>query len=126
MLKFALAAIAVALISQNSFALECHGTEPFWGATLTEDNLSLQTVDIEGVTETKITKVAGAAGMVEEFLQVYSNEDGPVAVVRKTDSCSNGMSDETFPQEIIILSGDTNLYGCCGEPLPVNDGENSK
>lgn len=117
MLKLSIAILAVAFFSQNSFALDCHGTEPFWAANLTQEQVKLVDPVVQKETLLPVTRISRAAGYTEEFLSVYSNGSTPVATVRKTDSCNNGMSEETYPQEVILFNGEETLYGCCGEPL---------
>lgn len=120
-MKLLLAVIAVSAFAQNTYALNCSGTEPFWTGTLTENNLKVADTVMDKSVDLKITKVEVAAGYTPEFLTIYSNRKGTVAVVRKTDNCTDGMSDMVYPQEIVVLQGKTKLYGCCGEGTPGND-----
>lgn len=103
-------------ISEDTSALNCHGTEPFWGATLTEENVALEGPGFETPVSLPVTSVTGAAGYLADFLKVYSNQNGPVAIVT-SNKCSDGMSDFTYPREVILFSGSATLYGCCGEGI---------
>ncbi len=105
-------AVSALFLCQNSFALDCHGTEPFFKAQVSS---SLFTLENDGVKDSQpITKVSTAVGTQESFLQVFSNDAGPVAVVKSAE-CNNGMSDEIFPKEVIIFSKGNVFYGCCGK-----------
>lgn len=100
--------------------LNCHGNEPFWGATISSDKLILEMADGKGPRETVVTGVDGAAGYSENFVQVFKNLNGPVATVI-TSTCDDSMGDFDYPQQIVIYNGDLVLYGCCGEGKPIEE-----
>ncbi|MAF79242.1 MAG: hypothetical protein CME60_13860 [Halobacteriovoraceae bacterium] len=105
--------VIAAMFSLNTMALSCHGTEPFWGAEITKDLVSLDFIG-EGIKEIPITEVHEAAGFVSGFVTTFSSGGKPVAVTT-SNKCNNSMSDHIFPKEVIIFLGETVLYGCCGE-----------
>lgn len=114
-MKALLLILTTTFIASQSFALDCAGTEPFWGATLSSDKIEVTDVVMEeSITVMPVTEISGAHGYTSEFLQVYSNQNGPVAIVT-SNSCNDGMSDFTYPKEVIIFTGTGTLYGCCGE-----------
>lgn len=102
------------LFSLNALAIDCHGTEPFWRASVSEDKVILDQAGDIPILTLPINKVSGAAGFTSGFLKVYANNNGPVAVVT-SNKCNNSMSDDIFPNEIILFTGATTLYGCCGQ-----------
>ncbi len=104
------------IMSSPALAIECHGTEPFWGALVNENKISLKSI-AEDMKHFDVTKTYGAAGHTEEFIKIYADERGPLAVI-KANKCDNGMSEDIFPKQIVLFSGSQTLYGCCGEPLP--------
>ncbi len=85
--------IAAALISVNSMALSCHGTEPFWSAQINEESVTFE--------------FAG------EEAEVLSSD----SVSLNDVECNNGMSDFMYPFEVVIKVGHGSVYGCCGEKL---------
>ena len=102
------------LFSLNAAAIDCHGTEPFWGAEISDQKVVLEGPGYEPSLTLPVNSVSGAAGFTADFLKVYSNDNGQVAVVT-SNKCSDSMSDFIFPNEVIIFTGSTTLYGCCGE-----------
>lgn len=119
MFKSILTLTTLALFNAQALALDCRGTEPFWAATLTNSALTLEFPG-EKVAPLPITSTKGASGMSEDFLKVYKDERGPVAVLQSQE-CSDGMSDHIFPQEVILFTGSQTLYGCCGQPTNIPD-----
>jgi uncharacterized membrane protein len=112
-----LLSMAISLYFANSaFAVSCHGTEPFWQAELNADSVVFTPAGSAPESQ-KVDEVTSAVGIAWAFMQVYQNSDGPVAVV-KTQECNNGMSDETFPQEVILFKNGDTYYGCCGVGTP--------
>lgn len=113
--------ILVLIMSNPSFAEEirCHGTEPFWGATIKKEKLVFR--GIPNTKVTPITGVSGASGYNASFLQLFSNESGPVAVVIAR-TCSDSMSDFDFPQQVVIFDGENTYYGCCGKGVVTGPG----
>ncbi len=102
-----------ALFSMNTMALSCHGTEPFWGAEISETEVVVDLIEVQEKV-LPVTDIIEAAGFASGFVTTYSNNKVPVAVT-SSNECNNGMSDHIFPKEVIIFLGDSVLYGCCGE-----------
>lgn len=118
-MKQLIALILFAGISQaQAETINCHGTEPFWGAIITSDKLSLEGVTDEENVSIDITGVSAAAGYSTDFVKAFSNMNGPVAtVISKT--CDDSMSDFDYPQQVVIYLGSKVLYGCCGKGVPI-------
>ncbi len=110
-----------ALLTSNAQALNCSGTEPFWGATVSDDKIVLEGPGYETPYSIAVTGVTSAIGISADFLKVYSNDNGQVAVVTG-NKCTDGMSDFEFPNEIILFTGSGTLYGCCGEGVATGEG----
>ncbi|NCN41272.1 hypothetical protein GW916_08480 [bacterium] len=115
-MKLLIASLTLLVTSASSYALSCHGTEPFWSAEISENNLSFDQFTYPSVSY-DVTKVSPANGFSSDYIQVYSDDRGPLAVV-KSDKCSDGMNDADFPKEIIIFTGSGTYFGCCGEGTP--------
>jgi len=101
-------------------ATRCHGTEPFWGITI--DRTSVQYKSADGATRTIETRGAQSAiGTTASFAALYQGkvkeESGRFLNVIITQAgaggCSDGMSDESFPFNVSVLSGNELLIGCC-------------
>lgn len=96
----------------SAFAqVHCFGTEPFWNATLSDQEVEVNMMGGDSYTQ-KIAGVSGALGFQASFMQVYSNLRGPVAVVKQAE-CNDGMSDRTYSHEVTIFTDLDTLYGCC-------------
>ena len=89
-------------MSAPSFAaLDCHGTEPFWNAKVSDKSIELK--ELGTVTFLfSITKTNPAQGYKESFIKNYSNDNGPIATVTSR-ACDNGMSEEIFPKEFSFI-----------------------
>ncbi|MBL6991407.1 MAG: hypothetical protein ISR65_16610 [Bacteriovoracaceae bacterium] len=92
-------------------ALDCFGTEPFWGAKVSDSSVELNMMDNK-ISTFPILKTLAAAGMTSKFLKVYSDNRGPVATVI-SQKCNDGMSDIVHPKEVVIYTPTAVLYGCC-------------
>lgn len=120
MKKILVTLVAIALYSGQSFALECHGTEPFWDATVVSHK-----VEVSGPNFHERLPVDGlstASGMTSDFLKVYTKNNIPVAIVT-SNTCDDGMSDFEYPNAVIIFTSSSVLYGCCGKGVPTNIGD---
>ena len=96
--------------------LFCGGTEPFWGLDLTQTTARFY--NLGGDTEMAVTGAAVAEGRMSSPA-VIGFSDGDVIV--SGGSCSDGMSDRTYPwrAELLLTQGGTRrfLSGCCHLPL---------
>lgn len=100
-------------LSPDAYALNCFGTEPFWSANVQGDSINLDFISVKSTFA--ISRVSSPAGMPNSagsFVKVYSDNRGPVAAVI-SQPCNDGMSDKTYPKEIVLFTGEMTLYGCC-------------
>ena len=122
--RFFLAAFLLSL-SSSAFAAdaskmtECHGTEPFWSATIRSEKVVYKSNSTgEALTIRNKGALPSAAGSTR-FISLYqgrTEEDSSRflnLIVKSEESCSDGMSDETYGASAIVLSGSMLLYGCC-------------
>ena len=128
MIKFSLlsAVVVTSLSATSAFAEDaqrvqnCHGTEPFWGLTLTSSKIVLANDIGQAQTQTIVRpKVPGSAqGTSSEYVALYQGKilekkGSYLNIIIKNEQCSDGMSDEIYPFSVSILSGTTLLIGCC-------------
>lgn len=110
------------ILSFNSFAYECHGTEPFWSAKVNNKEISLK----HRMKDTKlvISKKTSPAGMPDKDLSsvriLWRSEKSPLAVIVTNNICSNGMNDYLYPKNIVLFLVNETLKGCCGKPVNPN------
>ncbi len=113
-MKIILTILACLTVSSQAFAISCHGTEPFWGAEVSGQKVVVEMPGDQDAQAIPVNSVGDAAGFTSDYVQVYKNDNGPAAVVIG-NKCTDGMSDFTYPQEVIIFTGTATLYGCCGK-----------
>lgn len=84
------------------------GTEPFWGGEVNGTALRWSTPEnIDGETIT-VTRFAGRGGL--SFTGALQGEQLDMAVTPAT--CSDGMSDRTYPYAVTVQLGTRQLSGC--------------
>lgn len=84
------------------------GTEPFWGGEVTGTALRWSTPEnVEGETIT-VTRFAGRGGL--SFTGTLQRQQLDMAVTPA--SCSDGMSDRTYPFAVTVQVGEQQLSGC--------------
>ncbi len=100
--------------------LACFGTEPFWGVRLdSAKSATYSSFEYED-TPMQIGFIAGASGRLglPAALEARAENGLSMTATIGTATCSDGMSDSTFPMSITaILEGDqlgSRVYeGCC-------------
>lgn len=95
--------------------LQCSGTEPFWKMNISETSMDIDMVaDLkyavpvsfrqQSSNNTSIAVVAGKKGDARTS-----------AFLQKVETCSDGMSDRSYPYAITAVLGDRKVVsGCCG------------
>lgn len=106
--------------------LVCSGTEPFWGLSLRHPNAIFSTPNSETVPLTnRLVQVAAGRARFPVSMNLDSPTHVVVPIIRPS-TCSDGMSDRTYPWEIdMIVQSEGQqgfLTGCCH--LPFDAGEN--
>ncbi len=105
--------------------LSCAGTEPFWGARLTNAG-GLRFSDIDGKdTVLPISKAMNATGRLHRFaVKANDGKTFATAMLGRYESCTDGMSDRDFGWRIDLLmekEGDPDFpllfEGCCHLPV---------
>ncbi|AWM76855.1 COG3650 family protein [Phenylobacterium parvum] len=96
--------------------LKCSGTEPFWGLETSGGRARMSRPGLKD-QDFLAGPRRGATGDPRVFVQRLSGPGrtlGQLAVVRRPDGCSDGMSDLLAPYEAVVTtpSGEV-LSGCC-------------
>lgn len=90
------------------------GTEPFWSVTVNRKGIIYSTPE----TRQSFPYVAPltASGRPADLVRVYrfrgKNNSTNTLVIKKVQSCSDGMSDIQYPYSAIFIVGNTVLEGC--------------
>lgn len=96
--------------------LDCFGTEPFWDMSVVNQTVKFKIND-ERTISLKVAKPETAAGTSIDYLKVYksySNQKNAILLIQK-QVCSDGMSDRSYPYQVIFLHGDDAYIGCCSK-----------
>lgn len=101
--------------------LTCGGTEPFWGAAISESGISFASMDsAEEVFNFIAADNFGGAGPLRNLL-IGGNDTRTVTAVVSSETCSDGMSDRDYPRRIDFVfngeGGPSGFAGCCSMPL---------
>ena len=103
------------LSGEETFALQCTGTEPFWSVRVAGGEARFETPSDEGETwlAGPMTPAMGLVGRYAVRLE-SGNGVGHLAAWRNHRFCSDGMSDIGFPYEAIMVTPDGAVRaGCC-------------
>ena len=120
-MKLWLASLIVLIaMGTPAHALDCSGTEPFWGLKIGGGKIVL---DEANTGKTPLLTVAprAAQGRPADLVRVYqtrtlgAKRQYVTIVIRKADnnSCSDGMSDTAYPYSAIVIKPSCVLEGCC-------------
>ena len=84
------------------------GTEPFWGGTVIGDKLIYSTPENQAGDTITVRRFAGNNGL--GFSGTLSNASFDMTVT--PGSCSDGMSDRTYPFTVTLKLGEEQRNGC--------------
>jgi uncharacterized membrane protein len=88
--------------------LRALGTEPFWNVEVDGTRVSYTTPDVPARAVSQVARSdAGGAARFDGRL-----DGAAFRLVVKPGSCSDGMSDRTYPFAAEVLVGDKTLRGC--------------
>jgi uncharacterized membrane protein len=82
------------------------GTEPFWNLLIDERNLTFTQPDTAPITQPTPRVIVGIAG------EIYQTPRINVNIVH--GSCSDGMSDRTYPDKVQVRVDGRQFQGCGG------------
>ena len=125
LLNVAVAAVAAwAVPAAAAWAAErfaCIGTEPFWRLDVTDERARYR--PMEGAPTTFAGRLTAVANRSRSYAWRGAAAGGAgagegarelVAFLNRTERCSDGMSDRTYPIEVFVsLPDGTALQGCC-------------
>ena len=84
------------------------GTEPFWGGEIAHGMVTWSTPDNPDGQRVPVTRFAGRGGL--SFSGELDGRQLDIAITPAT--CSDGMSDRTYPYAATVQHGDQQLNGC--------------
>jgi uncharacterized membrane protein len=99
---------AAALPAAFQGDLDAHGTEPFWGVKIRENQIEFSTPEANIAFPNK-------GGALVDGKVVWESTEGPRPIkitLREQAECSDGMSDLTYPLAAEVALGGTTYKGC--------------
>ena len=113
------------LVEVSPDKLRCSGTEPFWSLDMNKKSPKYNGTDPENgewLENAELTPLASypivQAGLESWSTTLKLNQDDRniTALIRRAQPmCSDGVSNQLFPYEVIVLTGNVPrpVYGCC-------------
>jgi len=116
-----LAAKAVSESQGADKVTSCVRTEPFWNISIGKDLITFDNNGTEQVMSIKNTGPKSSIGHMAEYAALYQGrvletvqgEKFLNIIIKKSNGCSDGMSDTVYPFEVSVLSGTSLHLGCC-------------
>lgn len=104
------------LISQTPAKVEtftARGTEPFWSVTVNRNGIVYSTPEVSKRTYPYVAPMM-AQGRPVDMVRVYRLNGQPngTLIIKKADSCSDGMSDNVYRYEATLILGNRVMEGC--------------
>lgn len=100
--------------SGDNITMKCSGTEPFWGITITNTQLS---VDMMDGPKYNVPVTFRQTSANNSTIAVIAGANGPNATqtfLQKVPACSDGMSDTNYPYSATaVLNNQRVVSGCC-------------
>jgi uncharacterized membrane protein len=98
--------------------IDLRGTEPFWGVQIRQAGLTLTRPDQDPVMANNPgPKVEGG-----KAVWTAQTDQGPMTITLETATCSDGMSDLTYPYTATVVFAGQTLKGCGLKALPMATG----
>ena len=97
---------------------DCVGTEPFWKLSITEKKITFTHQTGPSITMPAAEPKA-AENLNIDHIRVFrtkmDNKDAVIVIQKQ--SCTDGMADDIFSYEGLIISSDKVFHGCCSKKL---------
>jgi heat shock protein HslJ len=91
-----------------------HGTEPFWSIEIANSQVTFDGTEVARFSEPVMPR-----DLVNGATSRYTSQRITLIVVAGAE-CSNGMSEEFYPDTTVaVIDGQIYANGCGGDPLPV-------
>lgn len=87
------------------------GNEPFWNITVSKQGIVYQTPDTKPQSFPYVAPIA-AQGRPIDNVRVYRLQGNNILVLKKTNACSDTMSDKRYPYSATWITGNTVREGC--------------
>ncbi|MBO0614020.1 MAG: hypothetical protein RL122_1035 [Pseudomonadota bacterium] len=94
--------------------LVCSGTEPFWSVEISDTNLIVNMMDGPRYSVPVTFRQTSANNTTIAVIGGASGTNNTQAFMQKVNSCSDGMSDMSYPYSVTaVLNNSKVVSGCC-------------
>ncbi|MBD0303687.1 MAG: hypothetical protein ICV85_16430 [Tolypothrix sp. T3-bin4] len=89
------------------------GTEPFWSVTVSKRRIVYSSPNTKQQTFSYVAPLKAEARPLD-LVRVYrlKGKGNNILIIKKVDTCSDGMSDKQYPYSAIFILGNRVLDGC--------------
>lgn len=104
---------SVTVAQNNVESFNVVGTEPFWNIKINRNGIIYSTPEVRE-RKYPYTAPLKAQGRPSDLVRVYQLRGQPngTLVLRKVNSCSDGMSDKVYPYSATLILGNQVFDGC--------------
>lgn len=97
---------------------DCIGTEPFWKLSITDQQFTFTQHTAPTITMPAV-EPKPAENMNMDHIRVFRTKslNKDVIIVIQKQSCTDGMSEDTFAYEGLLISSDKVFHGCCSKKI---------
>ncbi|MEC4817390.1 MAG: hypothetical protein SAK29_29570 [Scytonema sp. PMC 1069.18] len=97
----------------NNEVFNVVGTEPFWNVNVSKRGIVYSSPEVKKQTFPYV-KPLKAEGRPEDLVRVYQlkGRNNSTLIIKKVNSCSDGMSDKNYPYSATLILGNQVLEGC--------------
>ncbi len=89
------------------------GTEPFWSVTVSKRAIVYSSPNVQKQIFSYVAPLKAEARPAD-LVRVYrlKGKGNNILIIKKADTCSDGMSDQEYPYSAIFIQGNKVLEGC--------------
>jgi uncharacterized membrane protein len=99
--------------------LDCAGTEPFWSIRLTPGFANADLMFAERRYVMRVTRFHQVMNRTDIAVVKGASRAASMSLIIRRESCSDGMSDNTYPYSAVaLISGLNTIAGCCRPAAP--------
>lgn len=98
----------------SGVVMRCGGTEPFWGVTITEHEMSVDVLDGPRYSVPVTFRQTSANDRTIAVIGGQNSASETQTFLQKVSACSDGMSDVNYPYAVTAVFNRERVYsGCC-------------
>lgn len=97
---------------------DCVGSEPFWKLSIQEKKFTFTPQDSPAITLPAV-KPTPAENMNIDHIRIFRTkmDNKEAIIIIQKQSCTDGMSEDAYAYEGLVISSDKVFHGCCSKRL---------